>query len=146
VPVDQSFVGRTYPAVERYEVGVEKIREFADAIADPNPIYRDAEAARAAGHPAVVAPPTFVTVINLTAIQRIVDEVGLDWSRVVHGEQTFDYHRPVFAGDSLALVATIQNVMTRAGNDFMTVRADISTVDGEPVSTATATIVVRGGE
>jgi acyl dehydratase len=146
VPVDQSFVGRTFPAVSRYEVGAEKIREFADAISDPNPIYRDTAAAQAAGHPRVVAPPTFVTIINLKAIHRIVDEVGLDWSRVVHGEQTFEYHRPVFAGDCLALVATIQNLMTRAGNDFMTVRADISTVEGEPVSTATATIVVRGGE
>jgi acyl dehydratase len=146
VPVDQSFVGRTYPAVARYEVGVEKIREFADAIGDPNPIYRDAAAARAAGHPEVVAPPTFVTIVNLSAIQTIVDEVGLDWSRVVHGEQTFEDHRPVFAGDCLALVATIEKVTSRASNEFMTVRADISTVDGEPVSTARAMIVVRGEE
>jgi acyl dehydratase len=144
VPVDQSFIGRTYPAVARYEVGAEKIREFADAIGDPNPVYRDAEAAKAAGHPNVIAPPTFVTVINLPAIHVIAQETGLDWSRVVHGEQTFAYRRPVHAGDVLSLVATIEDVMTRAGNDFLTVRARIDTVDGEPVAVATALIVVRG--
>ena len=146
MPLDKSFVGRTYPAAARYEVGLEKIREFADAIGDPNPVYRDVAAARAAGHPTVVAPPTFVTIINLTAIRVIVGdpELGLDWSRVVHGEQTFSYHRPVLAGDTLDLTVTIENVMTRAGNDFLTARADISTVDGEPVSTGTATIVARG--
>ena len=144
MPVDQSFVGRTFPAVTRYEVGAEKIREFADAIGDPNPIYRDPAAALAAGHAAVVAPPTFVTIINLTAIHIVVEQVGLDWSRVVHGEQIFEYQRPVLAGDLLDLSATVENLMTRAGNDFMTVRADITTGDGKPVSTARATIVVRG--
>jgi acyl dehydratase len=148
VPLDQSFIGRSYPAAARYEVGAEKIREFADAIGDPNPIYRDVDAARAAGHPTVIAPPTFVTIINLTAIERIVSdpELGLDWSRVVHGEQTFAYHRSILAGDSLVMAATIENVMSRRGNDFLTVRAEISTADGEPVSTGTALIVARGAE
>jgi acyl dehydratase len=146
VPLDKSFIGRTYPAVARYEVGLEKIREFADAIGDPNPLYRDVAVAEAAGHPTVVAPPTFATIINLTAIRVVVGdpELGLDWSRVVHGEQTFRYHRPVLAGDTLDLTVTIENVMSRAGNDFVTARADISTADGEPVSTGTATIVARG--
>lgn len=144
MPLDQSFIGRSYPAL-RYEVGAEKIREFADAIGDPNPIYRDADAARVAGQPAVIAPPTFTTILNLRAIERIVadPELGLDWSRVVHGEQTFEYHRPVRAGDELDLVATIQNVMERAGNGFLTVRADVS-AQGEPVVSTTATVVVRG--
>lgn len=145
MPVDQSFIGRTYPARERYEVGLEKIREFAASIGDTNPVHSDREAARAAGHPTVIAPPTFVTIINLRAIHDIVDDpdLGLDWSRVVHGEQTFAYHRPVRAGDSLAIETTIENVMTRAGNDFLVVRAEITAAGDEPVCTATATIVAR---
>ena len=59
MPIDPSYAGRTYPATAPYEVGVEKIREFADAIGDPNPAYRDRDAARALGHPDVIAPPTF---------------------------------------------------------------------------------------
>jgi acyl dehydratase len=148
VALDQSFIGRTYPALYRYEVGAEKIREFADAIGDPNPIYRYPEAAAAAGHAAVIAPPTFLTLINLRAIESIVSDpdLGLDWSRVVHGEQVFESSRPVYAGDSLELAATIKNVMTRAGNDFVVVQADVSTTDGELVSTCTGTIVARRAE
>jgi acyl dehydratase len=148
VALDQSFIGRTYPALYRYQVGAEKIREFADAIGDPNPVYRDPAAARAAGHPDVIAPPTFLTIISLRAIETIVSDpdLGLDWSRVVHGEQVFESHRPVHAGDDLELAATIKNVMTRAGNDFLVVRADVSTAEGEPVSTCTGTIVARGAK
>ena len=148
MPLDQSFAGRTYPAHERYEVGLEKIREFAAAIGDDNPVYRDPEAARAAGHPTVIAPPTFLTIINLRTIHEIVDdpELGLDWDRVVQGEQRFVHHRPVRAGDSLAIEATIENVMNRAGHGFLTVRGDVSDAAGEPVCTVTATVVVRGNE
>src|SRR5262249_25929851 len=121
---------------------------FADAIGDPNPVYRDEAAATAAGHPAVIAPPTFVMIINLRAIHEIVadPELGLDWSRVVHGEQNFTYHRPIRVGDSLGIVTTIESVMTRAGNDFLLVRADITAGGDTPVVTTTATIVARGDQ
>ncbi|HEY3753175.1 MAG TPA: MaoC family dehydratase N-terminal domain-containing protein [Pseudonocardiaceae bacterium] len=148
MPLDQSFIGRTYPVGQRYEVGVEKIREFADAIGDPNPVYRDVAAAQAAGHPTVIAPPTFTTIINLRIIETIVadPDLGLDWSRVVQGEQSFSYHRPIVAGDSLGVLATIDNVMNRGGHGFMTVRADISDADDQPVAVVAATVVVRGDE
>jgi acyl dehydratase len=146
VSLDDSFIGRAYPEAVRYEVGADKIREFADAIGDPNPVYRDEAAARAAGHPALVAPPTFTTIINLRVIELIVADpaLGLDWSRVVQGDQTFDFRRPLYAGDRLVLSATIENVMNRAGNGFLTVRADIATESGEPVVVVTALVVVRG--
>jgi acyl dehydratase len=147
VALDQSFVGRTYPPSAPYEVGIEKIREFADAIGDPNPVYRDIDSAKVAGHPTVIAPPTFaIIIINNQAIYTIVADpaLGLDWRRVVHGEQTFTYQRPIMAGDSLVLVATIENVMTRAGNDFVTVRTDLNTEAGETVCVGTTTLVARG--
>jgi acyl dehydratase len=148
VSLDDSFIGRAYPAAVRYEVGAEKIREFADAIGDPDPVYRDVAAAQAAGHPTVIAPPTFTAIINLKVIELIVADsaLGLDWSRVVQGEQTFDFRRPVRAGDRLVLDARIDNVMNRAGNGFLTVRADIVTESGEPVVVVTALVVVRGSE
>lgn len=145
--LDQSFIGRTYPPSPPYEVGVEKIREFADAIGDPNPVYRDVEAARAAGHPTVIAPPTFViTIINNQAINMLEAdaELGLNWRQVVHGEQSFTYHRPIMAGDELRLSAVIENIMSRAGNDFVLVRTDVASVSGEPVCVGTTTLVARG--
>ncbi|WP_199434457.1 MaoC family dehydratase N-terminal domain-containing protein [Qaidamihabitans albus] len=146
MPLDPSFAGRTYPPTRTYEVSREKIAEFADAIGDGSPLHRDAEAARAAGYPDVIAPPTFLTIINLTSINEIVadPELGLDYSRMVHGDQSFTHHRPAHAGDRLRLTAHIEEVFARAGNDFLTVRADIATVDGEPVCTTRAQLVVRG--
>jgi acyl dehydratase len=146
VPLDQSFVGRVYPPSEPYEVGREKIREFADAIGDPDPVYRDVEAAKAAGHPDVIAPPTFPTVVTLRA-QRVVvmdPDLGLDYSRVVHGEQSFHHHRAIHAGDRLVTTVHVDGIRAAAGNDIMTTRAEITTEDGEPVVTARATLVARG--
>lgn len=97
--LDQSFVGRTYPPTAPYEVGREKIREFAEAVGDANPAYTDAEAAKALGHPDVIAPPTFVFSITFKAAYQVVQDpqLGLDYSRVVHGDQKFAYRRPVRA-------------------------------------------------
>ena len=80
MPIDPSYAGRSYPPTEPYEVGVEKIREFAAAVGDPNPAYRDREAAKALGHPDVVAPPTFPFVLTFQASRRLIDdpELGID--------------------------------------------------------------------
>ena len=146
MPVDQSYKGRVYPPTPPYEVGREKIREFADAINDPNPVYRDAAVAQELGHPDVIAPPTFPIVMSLKAgHQVIVDpDFGIDYSRVVHGEQRFVHHRPVHAGDVLQVIVTVDDVRTAAGNDIVTTRGEVQTVDGEPVVTAISTIVARG--
>jgi acyl dehydratase len=146
VALDQSFVGRTYPPTPPYEVGREKIREFAEAIGDANPAYRDPEAARALGHPDVIAPPTFGIVLSMTAGRQVIadPELGLDYSRVVHGEQRFVITRPIRAGDRLTVTMTVENIRTAAGNDMITTRGDVQTVDGEPVFTAYSTLVARG--
>jgi acyl dehydratase len=127
-------------------VGREKIREFADAINDPNPLYRDAAVARSLGHPDVIAPPTFPIVLTLRAGHQVITDpdFGIDYSRVVHGEQRFVHHRPVRAGDILQVIVTVDDIRTAAGNDLVTTRAEVSTVEGEPVVTATSTIVARG--
>jgi acyl dehydratase len=146
MPLNRAFVGREYPAPETYEVGREHIRQFADAIGDQNPVYRDPEAARAAGHPDVIAPPTFLTIINLASINSIVmdPELGLDYSRMVHGDQQFSYTRPAHAGDVLLLTTHIDRIMARAGNDFINLRAEITDSDGGHIATTRAQLVVRG--
>ncbi|MGH3440060.1 MAG: MaoC family dehydratase N-terminal domain-containing protein [Sciscionella sp.] len=144
--LDQSFIGRSYPATPPYEVAAEKIREFADAIGESSPLCRDPEQARAAGYPDVIAPPTFLTLVNIKAIETIISdpELGLDYSRMVHGNQSFTHHRPVHAGDRIVVLTHVDNITARAGNDFLAVRAEINTVEGEQVATAHAQLVVRG--
>jgi acyl dehydratase len=146
MPVDQSLIGRAYPPTVPYEVGREKIREFADAVNDASPAYRDTAAARALGYPDVIAPPTFAIVLTLPAAHQAIDdpELGIDYSRVVHGEQRFVHARPVRAGDVLQVVVTIEDIRAAGGNDLVTTRADVSTIAGEPVLTAFGTLVARG--
>jgi len=144
--LNTSFIGRSYPAIEPYEVGREKIREFALAIGDHNPAYHDQEAAKALGYPDVIAPPTFPVIVSFLASRQLIGDpdLGVDYGRVVHGEQRFVYTRPVRAGDRLTAVLTVDNIRQVAGNDLINTRAEVSTADGEPVVTVHSTIVVRG--
>ncbi|SCG14085.1 Acyl dehydratase [Micromonospora echinofusca] len=144
--LDPSFVGRTYPPTAPYQVGREKIREFATAIGTADPAHHDPAAARALGHPDVVAPPTFPIVLTLAANQQIIDDpdLGVDYSRVVHGDQRFAYTRPVVAGDELVCVSVIDDVSSRGGHGFLTTRTEVATAAGEPVVTVWSKLVVRG--
>jgi acyl dehydratase len=146
--LNPDFVGRTYPPSETYEVGREKIREFAESIDDPNPVYRDPEAARALGHPDVIAPPTFPIVVTLRASAAAIfdPDLGLDYSRVVHGEQRFVYTRPVRAGDRLVTTLSIESLRSVAGNDIVGTRAEVCDDAGSTVVTAFSTIVSRAPE
>ncbi|MDT0322927.1 MaoC family dehydratase N-terminal domain-containing protein [Streptomyces millisiae] len=145
MPLDESFVGRSYPPTAPYEVGREKIREFAEAIGDANPAYTDPEAAKALGHPDVIAPPTFVFSITFAAAQTVIQDpqLGLDYSRVVHGDQKFAYARPVRAGDRLSVTSVIEAVSSRAGNEIVDVRGDVHDASGEHVVTVHTKLVAR---
>jgi acyl dehydratase len=144
--LDRALVGRSYPPSAVYEVGRATIAEFATAIGDDSAVYRDAAAARDAGHEDVIAPPTFAIRLSLEAAMAVLDDpdVALDYSRVVHGEQRFTHHRPIRAGDRLVATTTIDAARTVAGNDLLTARVDLATEDGEPVCTSTSMLVARG--
>jgi acyl dehydratase len=141
--LDQSFVGRSYSSTEAYEVGREKIREFADAIGDTNPAYRDVEAAKALGYPDVIAPPTFPMVIAMRALMQVAEDPELRsaFSHLVHGDQRFLYDRPVCVGDRLSAVATVTNLRMMAGNAIITVTTELETEGGEHVASAYSTLV-----
>jgi acyl dehydratase len=145
MPLDQSFVGRTYPPTAPYEVGREKIREFATAVRDLHPAYLDPEAAKALGHPDVIAPPTFPVIIAIPAAYQAVNdpEFGLGKSWVVHGDQRFVYERPMRAGDRIECVVKIEAIKSIAGSDMITLVSELRTVEGEPVCTAYGLFVVR---
>jgi acyl dehydratase len=145
VALDPSFAGRCYPAAGHYQVGREKIREFAEAIGDDCELYRDPRAAQACGYSDVIAPATFAIILVLRAQQALVGdpELGLDYRRVVHGNQSFTHHRPIQAGDELAATLHVEGVCTRGGNDMLTLRCQITDAAGDPVTTARSLLVVR---
>ncbi|MBB6175102.1 acyl dehydratase [Nocardiopsis mwathae] len=144
--INRDCLGREYRAAQPYEVTRGKIREFAGAINDPNPLYTDVDAAKAAGHRDVVAPPTFPIIMGMdAAAQAAVDpELGLDFSLVVHGQQSFRYSRPLQAGDVVDNVTRITEVKNLGATEMITLETDISTVEGEHVVTSVNMLVVRG--
>ena len=144
--INPDLQGRSYPAADVYDVGREKIREFARAVKAAHPAHFDVEAARGLGHADLVAPPTFAIIVAQRAdAQLIADpEAGIDFSRVVHAEQRFTHHRPIVAGDRLVAQLNVDSVRAMGGGAMITTRAEISTTDGEPVATTTSAILVRG--
>jgi acyl dehydratase len=144
--LDASYAGKAYPPATPYLVGREKIREFALAIGATEPAYLDPEAAQALGHPDVVAPPTFPIMFTANGTRAMIDDpgLGLDFSRVVHGDQRFSYTRPVYAGDRLTATTTIEEITMRGAHAFLTHRTDVVDERGEPVVTAWSKLVVRG--
>jgi acyl dehydratase len=147
VAINPDFIGRTFPPSPPYEVSRVKLAEFADAIGDPNPVYRDRAAAVDAGFPDVIAPPTFPIVITMASSGQAMADPGLNlnYAMVVHGEQRFTYQRPLHAGDVVTAQVTIADIKTVGRNSLMTTSTRISTVDGEHVCTAYGTLVERGG-
>ena len=143
--VNASFTGRTYPPTAPYSVGREKIREFAEAVGAHDVVHVDQVQARARGYRDVIAPPTFAVLIAQQCDRQfIVDpDAGIDFSRLVHGEQRFVHHRPITAGDEIVGVLTVDSVKSAGGNSMVTTRTELSTIEGEPVCTATSTVVIR---
>ena len=144
--INRDYVGRVFGVSEPYEVSRVKIAEFADAIGDANPVYRDKAAARAAGHSNVIAPPTFAIVISMAGSGAALADpgLGLNYAMVVHGEQRFSYSRPITAGDVVTAQVTLTDIRDAGRNIMLTTSTEIKTVAGEHVCTAVSTIVERG--
>jgi acyl dehydratase len=110
--LDRSLIGReSEPAVHEVEKGA--IRRFAEALGDPNPVYVDEAAARAAGFPTLVAPATFV--VALTSNERFRHSLDLGTRSILHSEQQFEYARPIVAGDRITVRSKVADVQERAG-------------------------------
>ncbi len=144
--INRDYLGRVFGVSEPYEVSRVKIAEFADAIGDASPVYRDKAAAQAAGHPDVIAPPTFAIVISMAGSGAALGDpgLGLNYAMVVHGEQRFIYRRPIRAGDALTAQVTLTDIRDVGRNVMLTTSTEIKTVAGEHVCTAVSTIVERG--
>ena len=144
--LNTDFVGRVYGPGEPYEVSRVKIADFADAIGEPSKLCRDAEAARRAGYPDVIAPPTFAVVLSMASARLANDDpgLGLDYSMVVHGEQSFAHSRPLHAGDMVVATTTIESIKAVGALSMMVTSTDLTTIGGDHVCTARSTLVERG--
>jgi acyl dehydratase len=143
--MNTSAVGKTFaPTV--YAVGREKIREYAHAVGETNPLHLDPEAARAAGYRDVVAPPMFCVVYSSPSVAPALfdPDVGINFAMMVHGGQEFVWGPLVVAGDEVTTTVTVKSIEQRAGNGFYVFESQSVNQDGETVCTGTWTNIVRG--
>ena len=142
--VNTDAIGKKYP-VTTYAVGREKVREYAHAVGETNPLYLNVEAARAAGYADVVAPPMFAVVYAGRSITPALfdPEVGIDFARMLHGGQEFRWGPVVVAGDEIATTTTVKDISTRGGITFFVFETDSRNQRGETVCTGIWTNLVR---
>ena len=147
MPVKTEAIGKEYPPVT-YEVGAEKIREYADAVGQGEAVHRDREAAQAAGFRDVVAPPMFAVVYSARALgPGILDpEVGINFATMVHGGQEFVWGEPVCAGDTITTTARVADISEKDGKGFYVFETESKNQNGDLVCKATWTNIVRGIE
>jgi len=143
--IDTAFVGRALPPTAPYRVGREKIREFARAVGEGASVCHDLDAALAAGHPDLVAPPTFTITFVLPAIEAFLRDpaFGWDYSRMVHADQSIVLHRAIHGGDDLVTTIHVEDLRTRAGSHMLTLRCEVADPGGDAVATTTALLVTQ---
>lgn len=142
---DESLIGKTWPAAE-YEVGREKIREYANAVGEANPVHHDPEAAREAGFRSVVAPPMFCVVYSAPAMgPAILDpDIGINLAAMVHGSQEFVWGEPVCAGDTITTTPRFVDCSEKDDKTFYVFESTSVNQDGAETVKATWTNIVRG--
>ncbi len=146
--VNPDFAGRVYPASDPYSVTAERITAFAEAVGAEHPMHHDSEAAERLGYADVVASPTFAVVIAQQCERQFIADpaAGIDFTRVVHGEQKFAHHRPIVAGDDIVATLHVDGMRQAGGHSMITTRTELALANGAAVSTVTSMIVVRGEE
>jgi acyl dehydratase len=145
MPLNQSLKGKEYPEVT-LTAERDQVVQFADAIREDAPLFRDPGEAQTAGYAEQVAPPTFVTKIQILSSAQVVldQDLGLNYMMVVHGEQEFEWRRPVVVDDSLAAVPRIADIYAKGPNEFLVIEAEIKDSAGETVAVSRTTLLSRG--
>jgi acyl dehydratase len=145
MPLNQSLKGKGYQEIE-FEVDRDRVTQFSLAVGEDDPRYLEAEPARAEGFPDQLAFPTFPTVLGILASAHVVvdPDLGLDYSRVVHGEQEFEWRRPIVVGDRLRATPRVADVYAKGPNEFLVIEAEVLDADGDVVCVARSTLLSRG--
>jgi acyl dehydratase len=145
VAIETKAVGKTFPPTT-YAVGREKIKEYALAVGETNPLHLDHEAARKAGYDDVVAPPMFTVVYSSPAMAPAIfdQDVGMNFALMVHGGQEFRWGPLVVAGDEIETIMTVKDISARGEMGFYTFESVSKNREGDTVCVGTWSNIVRG--
>lgn len=141
--INPDLQGRSYPAAEVYDVGREKIREFARAVKDDHRAHHDEEAAKESGYDGLIASLTFLAVAGRKVQAEIFNQfdVPINMERMLHRDQKITFHRPIVAGDKLFFDSYLDSVIEAHGTVVTEVRGEVSDEAGEPVLTSVVTVI-----
>jgi acyl dehydratase len=145
--VDRSAIGRRFTPV-RASVEPGRLRYFFNALGERNPIYRDAEAAKAAGYASIPIPPTYLFCLEMMDAEKpfeFLEALQIDLARVLHGEQHFSYHAPVVVGDTLTFRSQVSDVVDKKGGalTIVNVATEVINQHGRTVAEAVRSLVIR---
>lgn len=145
--MNREMIGFAYPASDAVTVTEENIGNFARAIGDDNPIYFDAAVAAQFGHATIVAPPTFPIMVTMAAMEKSFHDpnLNMNFDRVVHSDQRFEYVRPIQVGDELVVTTIVEEIKALGTNDVATFRTEVSS-HGDLLVTGWSKLVVRGDD
>lgn len=143
--IDKKFIGKEYEPV-KYIVGREKIKEYANAIGDDNPLYRDEEAAKKSKYGSIIAPPMFIVVYSRDSMFKLFEdkEIDINFSRLVHGEQEFSFHEPVKENDTITTIGKVKDIFDKKNNDFVILETKSTNQENKLVAEGIWTFVIRG--
>jgi acyl dehydratase len=138
-------IGKEWSATT-YEVGKEKIGEYATVVGLDNPVYFDREAAKAAGYRDVVAPPMFAVVYSSPAVGPAMfdPDVGMNFAAMVHGGQEIEWGEPACSGDEITTTAKCLDISEKDGKGFYIFETNAVNQNGDQVAKGTWTLIVRG--
>ena len=144
--IDKKWIGYKLPD-STLELDRSRLRFFAKVIGETDPVYTDSAAAREAGHPDMLVPPTFLFAAELDsgAMLMMLKDLGIPMMRILHGEQSFSYHMPVYAGDKVTVEATVTDIYNKKGGalEFVVKDSRVTNQHGELVAELRAVLVVR---
>ena len=144
--IDKNLIGHEFEAVT-LPVEEGRLRFVAKSIGETNPVYSDPEAAQKAGHPALLAPPTFVFMLEVDAVdlQDLVSFFGCKLGQLLHGEQGFVYHAPIYAGDRITVKKKVADIYDKKNGklEFIITENDFINQDGVKVAETRTNYVIR---
>jgi acyl dehydratase len=145
MPLNETLKGKTYQEFT-FEVERDRVTQFAVAVGEDDPRFLEAGAAQAEGFPEQLAFPTFPTVLGILVSAQVVadQELGLDYTRVVHGEQEYEWKRPIVVGDVLKATPRIGDIYSKGPNELLVIEAEMTDADGEVVCISRGTLLSRG--
>jgi acyl dehydratase len=143
--IDKKHIGMRFP-LHQATVEAGQLRFFAKATGETNPLYFDPAAAQAAGHPGLPVPPTFLFTMELSRpASSWREDMGIELARVLHGEQSFAYHRMAYAGDVLSFDCQVADIYQKKGGalDFLVRETRVTNQRGEHVADLRNVLVQR---